>query len=101
MPHPRAYNPPAMSEPTHSYYDWQLSTLMLAYDAADPIDRDDHRRLEQRQRSVELELHEMVHKTLPKEYLDNPQRDFPPQMVTLLTRATLARATEIINRHPA
>jgi hypothetical protein len=87
-----------MSEGTHSYYDWQLSTLMLAYDVAEPIHRDDLARLEQRQRSVETELHEMVHRVLPKEYLENPQRDFPPEMVTMLTRATVARAAEIIGR---
>jgi hypothetical protein len=85
-----------MSEGTHSYYDWQLSTLMLAYDAADPIARDDDQRLEQRQRSVELELHDMAHRTLPKSYLDNPQADFPPEIVTLLTRATLQRAADIL-----
>jgi hypothetical protein len=87
-----------MSEGTHSYYDWQLSTLMLAYDVAEPIQRDDLARIEQRQRSVEMELHEMVHGVLPKEYLENPQRDFPPEMVTLLTKATIARAQEIISR---
>jgi hypothetical protein len=87
-----------MSEGTHNYYDWQLSTLMLAYDVAEPIQRDDLARIEQRQRSVEMELHEMVHGVLPKEYLENPQRDFPPEMVTLLTKATIARAQEIISR---
>lgn len=85
-----------MSEATHSYYDWQLSTLMLAYDVAEPVRRDDDKRLEERQQKVELELREMVHRVLPKEYLANPQRDFPPAMVALLTRATVARAAEIM-----
>jgi hypothetical protein len=87
-----------MSEGTHSYYDWQVSTLMLAYDVAEPIQRDDDARLEQRQRGVETELHEMVHRVLPKDYLENPQREFPPEVVTLLTKATIARAAEIIGR---
>lgn len=87
-----------MSEGTHSYYDWQLSTLMLAYDVVEPIGRDDLERQEQRQRGVELELHDMVHRVLPKEYLANPQRDFPPEMVAMLTRATIARAVEIMGR---
>ena len=30
-----------MSETTHSYYDWQVSTLLLAYDAVEPLGRDD------------------------------------------------------------
>lgn len=87
-----------MSEGTHSYYDWQVSTLMLAYDVAEPIGRDDLARMEQRQRSVEMELHDMVHRVLPKQYMENPQRDFPPDMVALLTKATIARAAEIIGR---
>jgi hypothetical protein len=85
-----------MSEGTHSYYDWQVSTLMLAYDVAEPIHRDDLKKLEERQRNVEMELHEMVHRLLPKSYLDNPQEDFPAEVVVLLTRATIDRAVEIM-----
>lgn len=91
----RPYNT-RMSEGTHSYYDWQVSTLLLAYDAAEPIHRDDLAKLQERQQKVERELHEMVHRVLPKEYLDNPQRDFPPDMVVRLTKATIARASEIL-----
>ena len=29
----------SMAEGTHSYYDWQVSTLMLAYDTVEPLDR--------------------------------------------------------------
>lgn len=86
-----------MSEATHSYYDWQVSTLMLAYDVADPIDRNDTARLAQREQQVREELREMVHAVLPRDYLDNPQTEFPPQIVTLLTRATLRRASAIVN----
>ncbi|HZZ45204.1 MAG TPA: hypothetical protein VFE58_19865 [Tepidisphaeraceae bacterium] len=90
-----------MSEPTHSYYDWQVSTLMLAYDVATPLHRDDLKQLQERQQSVELELRDMVHNVLPKSYLENPHSDFPPEVVTLLTKATLARATEIIASSPS
>ncbi len=85
-----------MSEGTHSYYDWQVSTLMLAYDAVDPIARDDDARLEEREKAVAVELHKMVHETLPEDYKRNPSRDFPPAVVILLTKATLRRASEIV-----
>ncbi len=86
-----------MSEATHSYYDWQISTLMLAYDVVEPIDRNDTARLAEREQQVREELREMVHAVLPRDYLDNPQAEFPPEIVMLLTRATLQRASAIIN----
>jgi hypothetical protein len=89
-----------MSSETHSYYDWQVSTLLLAYDLADPIARTDDARLAQRQQDVELELHKMAHEILPKDYLENPQRDFPPEVVMQMTRATLRRAAVITGLLP-
>jgi hypothetical protein len=87
--------PGIMSEATHSYYDWQVSTLLLAYDVVDPIGRDDVEALAKRQQEVELELHQMVHTILPEDYRNNPGRDFPPELVMQLTRATLRRAAAI------
>ena len=84
-----------MSSETHSYYDWQVSTLLLAYDAVDPISRDDVEALAKRQQEVEMELHKMAHEILPRDYLENPQRDFPPEVVIAMTRATLRRAAVI------
>ena len=84
-----------MSEGTHSYYDWQVSTLLLAYDVVDPITREDVEALAKRQQDVELELHQMVHTILPEDYRSNPGRDFPPALVIELTRATLRRASAI------
>ena len=84
-----------MSSPTHSYYDWQVSTLLLAYDAIDPLDRDDVESLAKRQQQVEGELHNMAHAILPQTYLENPQSDFPPDLIIQLTKATLRRAAEI------
>jgi hypothetical protein len=85
-----------MPSATHSYYDWQLSTLLLAYDAVDPLDRDDLAGLEARQRRVELELHDLAHAILPPDYLANPGRDFAPAVVIEMTRATLRRAATIV-----
>ena len=90
-----------MSSPTHSYYDWQVSTLLLAYDAIDPLRRDDTAGLTQRQQAVEMELHQMAHAILPQDYLENPQTDFPPEIVMQMTRATLERAAIIVGLLPA
>ncbi len=88
-----------MSEATHSYYDWQVSTLMLAYDVIEPLDRDDTAALAEREHKVRLELRDMVHSVLPQDYLQNPQHEFPPEIVALLTRATLSRAMAIISQN--
>lgn len=85
-----------MSEATHSYYDWQVSTLMLAYDVVEPLARDDSAALADREQNVRVELRDMVHSVLPRDYLQNPQSEFPPEIVAALTRATLARAMAIV-----
>lgn len=85
-----------MSEGTHSYYDWQVSTLMLAYDAVEPLGRHDEPALAARQQRVEEELNRMAHEILPEDYRRNPQREFPPEIVVILTKGTLRRAGEIV-----
>jgi hypothetical protein len=89
-----------MSSSTHSYYDWQVSTLLLAYDAVDPLRRDDVESLAKRQQAVELELHHLAHAILPPTYLENPQTDFPAEVVMQMTRATLRRAAIIVGLLP-
>jgi hypothetical protein len=69
---------------------------MLAYDAVEPLPRDEEPALARRQQAVEEELHRMVLDVLPADYKQNPQRDFPPEIVVLITRATLRRAVQIV-----
>lgn len=85
-----------MSSQTHSYYDWQVSTLMLAYDVVDPLPRDAEKKISARQASVEEEVRDLAHKTIPQTYRDNPQLEFPPAIVVLLTKATITRAAAIM-----
>jgi hypothetical protein len=85
-----------MAEASHSYFAWQVSTLMLAYDVIDPISRRDSDRIAKRQQSVEKEIHDLAHSIIPAAYRENPQMEFPPAVVMLLTRATLKRASEIV-----
>jgi hypothetical protein len=82
-------------EQGHSYQEWQISTLMLAYDAARPVSRDDTETLNAREAHVRQELHELVMNALPDWYRQNPQQEFPAEVVQALTRATLRRALEI------
>jgi len=89
-----------MSHATHSYFDWQVSTLLLAYDAVDPISRHDEARLAQRQQAVEQELHEIAHASITEDYRQNPQKEFPPEIIIAMTRATLARAARIVGLLP-
>jgi hypothetical protein len=81
---------------SHSYYDWQLSTLMLAYDVVEPISRHDVEALARRQQSCEEELHAIAHAVIPDDYRANPQRDFPPEIVQRMTVATITRAAVIV-----
>ncbi|MEX2671634.1 MAG: hypothetical protein WD294_05935 [Phycisphaeraceae bacterium] len=83
------------ANPLQGYYEWQITTLMLAYDLSDPIRRDDDNAAAQRRTAIEAELGEMVRDLLPKDYLEDPERDFPPEIMMAITRATLKRAAEI------
>lgn len=85
---------------THSYYDWQVSTLMLAYDVVQPLPRSDDKAIAQRQQQVEEEIQKLAHDVIPPAYRENPQMEFPPAIVILLTRATLRRAGQIVGDLP-
>ena len=87
-----------MSESTSSsYYDWQIQTLMLAHDLVEPISRGDDDGAAKRREQVEEELREMVMGLLPDHIKQNPQQDFPPDLIMAITRATLAKACQIAN----
>ena len=77
------------------YYEWQVTTLMLAYDLTDPVTPGDEQRVEQRRDAVAEEVGQLVRDLLPQEYLDHPEKDFPPALMMQITRATLQRAVEI------
>ena len=50
-----------MSSITHSYYEWQISTLMLAYDAIAPLPREDTSAHAERQQACEKEAGKPKH----------------------------------------
>jgi hypothetical protein len=83
---------------SHGYWEWQVSTLMLAYDAIEPIGRLDVEAQQQRQKDVEEEVRELSLAQIPPSYHEDETRELTPDVVIKLTRATLRRAVEIVER---
>lgn len=81
--------------PLLGYYEWQVTTLMLAYDLAEPLQRDNQAAAEQRREKVRDEVRDMVMNLLPQQYKDDPELDWPPDLMMRITRATLQRAADI------
>lgn len=81
--------------PLQGYYEWQVTTLMLAHDLADPIPSEQADRAEQRRERIYDEVRDLVMGLLPQQYKDDPSLDWPPELMMQITRATLKRAAEI------
>lgn len=81
---------------THSYFDWQVSTLMLAYDVVEPIPRDDVEAQQKRQQTAEEEVREVAFSVIPDDFKRNEAQEFPPELIMRITRATIKRAGEIV-----
>ena len=89
-------DPAADTHGTHSYYDWQISTLMLAYDVVEPLSREDVTAQQRRQQQVEMEVRDLALGVIPEDYQRDATREFPPELVMQMTRATLRRAAQIV-----
>ena len=81
--------------PLQGYFDWQVTTLMLAYDLADPLPGDDDEAHRQRRTRVEEEVRRFSLEAIPQRYKDDPELDWPPDVMMALTRATFARVRRI------
>lgn len=77
------------------YYDWQVTTLMLAYDLNDPVEPGDAEAGEQRRRSIEEEVRKMTLEVVPDVYKNDPSLDWPPELMMAITRTTLKHAADI------
>lgn len=82
--------------PLQGYYDWQITTLMLAYDLVDPIDGSNEDAVHDRRAQVENEVRELSLQQVPPEYQADETLDWPPTILANITRATFRRAVEII-----
>jgi hypothetical protein len=81
---------------THGFWEWQVSTLMLAYDAVEPLKRDDLAAQQARQEQVEQEVRDLSLKEIPESYHEDEQAELTPEVVVRITRATLQRAATIV-----
>jgi len=88
--------PSAQATGQHSYYDWQLATLMYAYDVAEPISGTDKELLAKRMQSCEFELYELAKAVIPEGYWQDQGLSLSSEVVMLLTQATIIRAAEIM-----
>ena len=77
------------------YFDWQVTTLMLARDLVDPIQSGNEQTAVARRAEIEQEVRSLVMDLLPPQYKANPELDWPPGMLKEFTKATLRRAIEL------
>ena len=77
------------------YFDWQVNTLLLAYDLMDPLPGNDQEAADTRRMKTEQEVRDFTLAVVPRQYLDNPELDWPPEVMMAITRATFDRVNQI------
>ena len=82
--------------PLQGYFDWQVTTLMLAYDLRNPIERGDAQGAMQRRGHVEREVSDLTLALIPDVYKNDASLEWPPSIMMAITRATLHKASEIV-----
>jgi len=86
-----------MSSDIHGYYDWQVNTIMLAYDVTDPLPGSNDEAISKRRDRVELEVRALAMEILPEEYKNNPEKEITSDIRMQFTRATIEYAVAILN----
>ena len=81
--------------PLQGYFDWQVTTLMLAHDLSSPIPRGDEDAHHQRRHQVEDEVRTLTLSVLPEQFKHDATLAWPPELMMEITRATLQTASEI------
>jgi len=81
--------------PLQGYFDWQVTTLLLAYDLMDPIPSETPEAIENRRTQTEQEVREFTLAVVPDKYLNDPNLDWPPEVMMTITRATFDRVNQI------
>lgn len=101
MAHDHAHDHDEESNPLQGYFDWQVTTLMLAYDMRNPITRGDAQGAMQRREHVEREVSQLTLALIPDVYKNDVSLEWPPALMMEITRSTLSKAAEIIGILPA
>lgn len=93
MPHEHDHNHD--DNPLQGYFDWQVTTLLLAYDLVSPIPGDAAKAIEERRTQTEQEVRELSLAVIPEKYKADPSLDWPPDVMMAITKATFRRVNEI------
>ena len=80
--------------PLQGYFDWQVTTLMLARDLAEPIGGDEEAH-HQRRHEVEDEVRLLTLGILPEEFKHDASLQWSPELMMQITRVTLKQAAKI------
>ena len=81
--------------PLQGYFDWQVTTLMLARDLADPIPGDDDQAHHDRRHEVEDQVRVLTLGVVPEQFKHDASLAWPPEVMMQITRATLKEAAKI------
>lgn len=88
----------AEQSPLQSYYDWQVTTIMLARDLHDPIQPGDETAAIARRQEIEDEVRDLTLSIVPQQYKDDPSLDWPAELMREITQLTIRRAAQIVNQ---
>ncbi|MFI4861311.1 MAG: hypothetical protein ACIAXF_11585 [Phycisphaerales bacterium JB063] len=81
--------------PLQGYFDWQVTTLMLARDLHDPVSAGDDEAQHQRRHDTENLVRELTLGVLPEQYKHDATLAWPPELMMQITRETLRKAAKI------
>lgn len=91
-----------MSEQDHEqsalqgYFDWQVTTVMLALDLVEPLPAGDEQMQRDRRERVEDQVRHFSLAAIPEQYKTNPNLDWPPEVMMALTRETFVQVQGIL-----
>jgi len=96
-----------MSEPDHErsalqgYFDWQVTTIMLALDLVEPLPGDNEAMQRDRRQRVEDQVRHFSLAVVPERYKTNPNLDWPAEVMMALTRETFVQVRRILEKGDA
>ncbi|MEM1356374.1 MAG: hypothetical protein AAGC44_04430 [Planctomycetota bacterium] len=88
-------HPQEDENPLQGYFDWQVTTLMLAHDLTNPIMGDDEQAHHDRRHQIEERVRVLTLGVVPEQYKQDTGLAWPPQVMMQITRATLKEAAKI------
>ncbi|MEM6257403.1 MAG: hypothetical protein AAGI37_03710 [Planctomycetota bacterium] len=80
--------------PLQGYFDWQVTTLMLARDLSDPMPSGSDEAHQQRRHQVEEEVRTLTLGVLPEQFKHDATLAWPPELMMTITRETLKHAAK-------